>query len=234
MAKKGKIVLVRHGESRWNLSNLFTGWVDVPLSEKGIREAHQVSQHCEQYKYDAVFTSTLGRARETLSIILSKQELVGIIQHKENSKYHQYNIPKKISSSTFPIFISEKLNERAYGDLQGMNKNAASKLFGKKQVFEWRRGFETRPPGGESLKDVYTRTVPYFKKNILNRIKSGETVLITGHGNTLRALLKFLENLSDDEISFVNLPTGKPLVYEYRKAGFVKTEGMYNLNRLLR
>lgn len=236
MKKYGNLVLVRHGQSRWNLLNLFTGWIDVPLSDTGIREARQCSKHCESFNYDAAFASDLGRARETLLIILSKQRDVGVFQHKDkrNRRYHQMSISKKTIRKIFPIFSSEKLNERAYGKLQGMNKNSANKLYGKEQVFKWRREFKSRPPAGESLKDVYLRTIPYFEKEIQPRIRRGETVLVVAHGNTLRALIKFLEKVSDSEIPFIDLPNGKPIVYECRNDKFKIIDGKYKFKRPLR
>lgn len=231
---KGILVLVRHGESRFNELNLFTGWIDVSLTEGGIKEAHQVASHCEQFDYDAAFTSHLERAHETLLIILPYQKKIGVFQHQSDEKY---NIIKKISAKfrekILPIFSSRALNERMYGTLQGMNKDAASKIYGHSQVYQWRRGFKMKPPKGESLEDVYKRVIPYFEKMIMPRLKRGETNLIVGHGNTLRAIIKFLENIEDDKISLVNLPLGRPLVYEYKNGDFKRTEGIYNFQRLL-
>ncbi len=234
MTKHGELVLVRHGESRWNVMDLFTGWIDVPLSSNGIREANQCSRHCERFFYDAAFTSKLARARETLLIILAKQSKTGIFQHKRGTRYHHVSEFSSVLNNTFPLITSEKLNERAYGELQGLKKDKAVKRYGADQVFRWRRGFEDKPPKGESLKDVYLRTIPYFEKEIHPRVKNGETVLVVAHGNTLRAIIKFLEKIEDDQIPFIDLPTAKPLVYECRNDKFTRIEGNFNFKRPLR
>lgn len=233
--KQGTLVLVRHGESRMNELNRFTGWIDIPLSEAGIQEAHVVTDHCKQFSYDAAFTSELERAHETLLIILSGQKNIGVFQHKGDERYnHLENAPDDFIANTIPIFTSEDLNERSYGDLQGLNKEAAVKKFGEDHVFKWRRGFSYRPPNGESLEDVYKRVIPYFEKEIHPRIKEGQTILVAAHGNTLRALIKFLEKIEDDQIPFVDLPTGHPIVYSYTKDVFTREEGEFTLKRPLR
>jgi len=229
------LILVRHGESRLNESNRFTGWLDIPLNKKGFDEAHQVADHCKQFDYDVAFTSHLERAHATLLVILSHQKKIGIFQHEADSRYNQYSeAPADFIQETFPVFMSENLNERSYGNLQGMNKEIASTQLGAEKVFEWRRGFKSKPPGGESLEDVYNRVVPYFEEYIQPRIKRGEKVLIVAHGNTLRAMIKFLEHIDDEKIPFVDLPTGNPLVYSYIGDHFTRVEGEYGFNRPLR
>lgn len=228
----GKLIIVRHGQSRFNQLNIFTGWLDVPLSEEGIKEAHNVAAHCEHFDYDAVFTSRLKRAHETLSVILSKQDKIGIFLHEGND---QYNIPDnlepELSKKILRVYSDEALNERAYGALQGINKEKATQTYGASQVFKWRRGFSERPPQGESLKDVYGRVVPYIEKVVMPRLERGETILIVSHGNTLRAVVKYLENIEDDKIPFVNLPLGYPLVYEYRDQRVKRIEGDYAFDK---
>lgn len=229
------LILVRHGESRLNELNRFTGWIDAPLSKKGFDEAHQVADHCQQFEYDVAFTSHLERAHATLLVILSHQKKIGIFQHEGNRDYNNLKkAPEEFIRETFPIFISENLNERSYGDLQGINKNVASEIFGTDKVLQWRRGFTDKPPAGESLKDVYNRAVPYFKEYIQPRIERGEKVLIVAHGNTLRAIIKFLEHIDDSQIPFVDLPTGRPLVYSYGRDQFTRVEGEYGFDRPLR
>lgn len=233
--KHGTLVLVRHGESRLNELNRFTGWLDIPLSKKGLDEAHAVADHCQKFEYDAAFTSNLERAHETLLVILSHQRKIGIFNHEKDKRYcYQQKAPRKFVDKTIPIFTSEKLNERSYGDLQGLNKNSAVKTFGKTNVFNWRRGFSDRPPKGESLEDVYKRVVPYFKSSVHPLVKKGQTILITAHGNTLRALIKYIEHISNEQIPFVDLPTGRPLVYSGKKNEYKRIEGEYNFKRLLR
>ncbi len=225
---KGKLVIVRHGQSRFNQLNIFTGWLDVPLSEQGIKEAHTVAAHCEHFDYDAVFTSSLKRAHETLSVILSKQNKIGVFLHEGSS---QYNIPDnldpELSNKILEVYSDEALNERDYGVLQGMNKKRAAQIYGELQVFKWRRGFSDKPPRGESLKDVYERVVPYIEKKVMPRLERGETILMVSHGNTLRAVVKYLENIEDDKVPYVNLPLGYPLAYEYDGGEVKRIEGDY-------
>lgn len=231
----GKLVLVRHGESRWNVRNRFSGWVDVPLSENGIREAERCAVHCEKYNFSAVFTSALERTHVTASIILSRQNRNGIIQHEEQQRYRKWTMQSNIiTRGDIPIYESVVLNERFYGDLQGMDKRQAEKVYGKKQVFAWRRGFSDKPPGGESLKQTFMRIHPYFDARIVPRIAKSETVLISGHGNTLRAIIRHIEDIPTEDIVNIDLPEARPLVYEYRRGTFVRIAGEYRLNRPLR
>lgn len=228
----GTLVLVRHGESRMNELNIFTGWIDIPLSKKGLVEAHRVARHCRRFNYDAAFTSNLERARETLHVILSSQEKIGVFKHEADCRYnHREKAPKEFTKNILPVFTSENLNERSYGDLQGLNKDAASWIFGKDKIFKWHRGYKDRPPKGESLEDVYARVVPYFEKYIHPIIKRGGTALVVAHGNSLRALIKFLEQIDDEQIPFVYLPTGHPLVYARVRGKFRRKEGAYSFQR---
>lgn len=231
----GTLVLVRHGESRWNLHNRFTGWVDVPLSVNGIREAEACSKHCAKYNFDAVFTSKLERAQSTAMIILSRQNRTGIFQHEEEGPHYRWSCDSNTClPDDIPIYETETLNERYYGILQGMDKKQAEKKYGLGKLLAWRRGYESRPPKGESLKDVFQRVHPYFLKHILPRIRKGETVMLASHGNTLRSIIMHLEKLSAETVAFVDLPKAKPLVYEFRRDTFKRTLGEYRLDRPLR
>lgn len=183
------LVLLRHGQSEWNQKNIFTGWVDVALSEIGEQEAARARESLSSYRFDAVFTSLLKRAQHTAHIVL------------EGRMPDAY-------------FCAEALNERHYGDLQGKNKDEMRAEYGEEQIAMWRRSFDVRPPNGESLKDTCDRVIPYFKREIAPRLTRGETILISAHGNSLRALIKYLENLSEDAIVGVEIPTGVPIVYE--------------------
>lgn len=208
------LILVRHGESRWNQENLFTGWVDVPLSKKGINEALQCAKKLEDLSIDIAFTSSLTRAQETLLLILGHQRRTGIFIHQSKKKL--WNTPKhQYSPNEIPVHTSDLLNERHYGTLQGKNKQAARKAFGEQQVFTWRRSWDIRPPQGESLKDTYNRAVPYFAKTVMPHIRKGKNVIITAHGNSLRAIIKYIENIDNDKIPLLELPTGKPIVYTW-------------------
>lgn len=229
------LVLVRHGESRWNAGNKFTGWVDVPLSANGIDEARSCAEKCKKYDFDVAFTSRLERAHSTLLIILSLQDRTGIFQHKHDSRHYRWTCDSnRCMPDDLPIYESEMLNERYYGRLQGMNKHDAERKYGKERVLHWRRGYETRPPGGESLKETFERTLPYFNKTVLPKLKDGENVLIVGHGNTLRAIVKSLEKISDRDIAFLDLPEGEPLVYSYARAKFKRIKGEHRFGRPLR
>jgi 2,3-bisphosphoglycerate-dependent phosphoglycerate mutase len=229
------LVLVRHGESRWNVTNRFTGWIDVPLSLAGVREAEECAKHCTQYDFDAAFTSKLERARSTLTIILTRQNRTGVIQHEnESTRYRWICDGDRCLPDDIPIFDSESLNERYYGVLQGMNKKEVERKYGKEQVLEWRRGYLARPPKGESLKEAHDRMHPYLIRKILPRVRKGQNILVTAHGNTLRAAIKHLENISDADIAFVDLPEAKPIVYEWKNGKFRHVKGEYSFNRPLR
>jgi 2,3-bisphosphoglycerate-dependent phosphoglycerate mutase len=191
-----KLILLRHGQSQWNLENRFTGWKNVPLTEKGEAEAKKAGELIRKHNIsiDRVFSSILERANRTAEIAIKKAELNNLL---ENNKI--------IMTS------SEKLNERDYGDLVGLNKQETADKFGKDQVHIWRRSYDTPPPNGESLKDVVERVSPYFKENIKPLIDKGENILIAAHGNSLRAMMIELGMYKPEEISNIELPTGSPL-----------------------
>ncbi len=190
------LVLVRHGESQWNLENRFTGWVDVPLSEKGIREANTAGDKLKKEKihFNKTYTSDLERAQHTLRLIL-----------------------EKLGQSGLPIEKDKALNERHYGDLQGLNKAETAKKFGDEQVKIWRRSYDIAPPNGESLKDTAARTLPYFESKVLKDLKSGKNVIVSAHGNSLRAIVMSLEKLTKEQVLELNLGTGVPIIYEFDK-----------------
>ncbi|MFZ2803929.1 MAG: 2,3-diphosphoglycerate-dependent phosphoglycerate mutase [Patescibacteria group bacterium] len=231
----GLLVLVRHGESRWNEENKFTGWVDVPLSDRGIDEAERCAVHCRKYDFDQAFTSRLERAQDTLQIILSDQGRTGIVQHVGiNPMYRPWIKQSNKFDGDLPVHTSEDLNERYYGSLQGMDKLDAEKRFGKENVFLWRRGYTEQPPKGESLRQAFERIMPYFKRHVFPRVKRGDHVLIVAHGNTLRAVIKHLEKLNGEEIADIDFPEARPIVYRYSKSGWKRIEGEYQKNRPLR
>lgn len=217
-----KLVLLRHGESIWNKENRFTGWTDVDLSEKGIEEARQAGRLLKQegFVFDVAFTSVLKRAIRTLWLVLDEMDLMWI-----------------------PIHLSWRLNERHYGALQGLNKAETAAKFGEEQVLLWRRSYDVPPPAlepsderypghdpryrhlaphelplTECLKDTVARFLPYWHEVIAPTVQSGQRVIITAHGNSLRALVKYLDHISDEEIVGLNIPTGIPLVYELDEA----------------
>jgi 2,3-bisphosphoglycerate-dependent phosphoglycerate mutase len=196
------LILIRHGQSEWNALNQFTGWKDPDLTAKGIEEAHNAGMIINNLKinFDLVFTSALIRAQNTAEIIL-----------------------KEINQSLSTI-KNQALNERNYGDLAGLNKDDARKRWGNEQVHIWRRSFDVPPPGGESLKDTGERVLPFFMKEILPHVCKGKNVLVAAHGNSLRSLIKFLDNISDEDIVKLEIPTGAPIHYVINEDGSVKTK----------
>ena len=186
------LVLVRHGQSEWNLKNLFTGWKDVDLTEAGVAEARAAGRKlkAQGLGFDVAYTSALKRAQRTLDLILEEMGQTGI-----------------------PIVRDQALNERDYGDLVGLNKDDARKKWGEEQVLIWRRSYDVPPPAGESLKDTVARALPYFVQEILPRVLRGDRVLISAHGNSLRALIMVLERLTPAAILKRELATGVPIVY---------------------
>ena len=229
--KMSYLILVRHGESRWNIANKFTGWVDVPLSEVGINEALICAKMLEGLQLDVAFTSELERAHETLLLVLAKQDCTGIFLH-DSKKRNQWALhPHKFEKNEIPIYSSDKLNERYYGKLQGLNKQKMREKYGDEQVFMWRRSYDERPPGGESLKDVYKRAVPYFQKNIMPRVRKNENVIVCAHGNSLRAIIKYLDDIPDNNIPHLELPLGKPIIYKYSQGKLKKENHVHSFNR---
>jgi 2,3-bisphosphoglycerate-dependent phosphoglycerate mutase len=186
------LVLVRHGESEWNLKNLFTGWKDPDLTEKGVKEASEAGRKlkAQGLSFDVAFTSVLKRAQRTLDLMLTE-----------------------IGQTNLPITRNLALNERDYGDLSGLNKDDARKKWGEEQVLIWRRSYDVPPPGGESLKDTLARTLPYYVQEILPGVLQGRRTLVAAHGNSLRALIMVLEKLSPEQILKRELATGVPIIY---------------------
>lgn len=200
------LVLLRHGESQWNLENRFTGWVDVPLSPKGIEEARQAGEKLKSYRFDRAYTSVLKRAINTLDIVL-----------------------KIIGQTDIPIVRDQALNERHYGALQGKNKAEIGRQYGEEQLKLWRRSYDVPPPKdktelnpegiSESLKDTAARTLPYFDSRIVPDLKAGRNVIVSAHGNSLRSIVMQLDNLTKEQVVELNIPTGAPLLYVYDGEG---------------
>ena len=194
--KSSYLVLIRHGQSEWNEKNLFTGWKDPKLTHKGVDEAIKAGKELKEagYSFDKMFTSDLFRAQDTGRIILEQMDIPSI------------EVIKDVS-----------LNERNYGDLAGLNKDEARKKWGEDQVHIWRRSFDVPPPGGESLKDTAERVLPYYKENIIPELIEGLNILVAAHGNSLRALVMELEEISSEEIVELEISTGVPLVYKFEE-----------------
>jgi 2,3-bisphosphoglycerate-dependent phosphoglycerate mutase len=193
-----ELILLRHGQSQWNLENRFTGWVDVPLSPKGEAEARAAGEKLRGHRIDKLYTSVLKRAIDTATLAL---EAAGI--------------------PTPPTERDAALNERMYGDLQGLNKAEAAKRWGAAQIKLWRRSYDVRPPGGESLADTAARVLPYWESHILPDLRAGKNVLVVAHGNSLRALVMYLDGLSREQVLELEIPTGVPLLYEITPDGRV-------------
>jgi len=210
------LVLVRHGQSQWNLENRFTGWVDVPLSIKGREEAISAGKRLKDMRFDTMYVSHLMRAIQTLHYILLElsDERIPILYHEEE-RIHQWEHYAGDKEKEIPVYQSVDLAERYYGDLQGLNKAETMKKYGEDQVRLWRRSYDINPPHGESLKDTCERTIPYYKKHILPELQADRTVLIVAHGNSLRSIIKHVEIISDEEIPKVEIPTGAPIVYTF-------------------
>jgi len=195
-----KLILVRHGQSLWNLENRFTGWVDVPLTAQGESEAKAAGSKLTGQPIDVAYTSALTRAQNTLRLILE-------------------TIPLAV-----PTIRDQALNERDYGDLAGLNKDETRAKYGDEQVHIWRRSYDIAPPGGESLKDTAARTVPFFERCIMGDLRQGKNVLVVAHGNSNRSIAMKLENLSPEEVVALELATGVPLVYDIEKDGTVTSK----------
>jgi 2,3-bisphosphoglycerate-dependent phosphoglycerate mutase len=189
------LILVRHGESEWNLKNLFTGWKDPGLTDLGVEEAREAGRRLKAMgvQFDIAFTSVLSRAQETCRLML-----------------------EEIGQPGLETLRDQALNERDYGDLSGLNKDDARARWGEEQVHVWRRSYDVQPPGGESLKDTVARVLPYYMREILPRVMRGDRVLVAAHGNSLRALVMVLDNLSPETIPSMELATGIPLVYSLK------------------
>ncbi len=200
----GKIVLLRHGESQWNLENRFTGWVDIALTDKGREEARHAGEILKNISFDHGFTSVLTRAIESIQIAL-----------------------RAAGQPDVEIVKDMALNERNYGDLQGLNKDETAQRFGAEQVHLWRRSYDVRPPGGESLKDTAERTLPYFNAKILPLAISGKNALICAHGNSLRSIAMVLDKLTKDEVIELNIATGVPIVYKINETGAVTNKTIF-------
>jgi 2,3-bisphosphoglycerate-dependent phosphoglycerate mutase len=193
------LILLRHGQSQWNLENRFTGWVDVPLSPKGEEEARAAGEKLRGRRIDLIYTSVLKRAIDTATLAL---EIAGI--------------------RDVPIVRDAALNERMYGDLQGLNKAEAAQRWGDEQIRQWRRSYDVKPPGGESLADTAARVLPYWESHILPDVKAGKNVLVAAHGNSLRALVMHLDGLDREQVLKLEIPTGAPLLYEMGPDGAVR------------
>ncbi len=221
------LILLRHGQSLWNAQNKFTGWVDVPLSERGRAEATIAANRLSGYRVNVCFTSKLIRAIETAMICLTdRTNICGgktpIIKHETNdSDWHGWDRYDGNPAEELPIFTNAALDERFYGDLQGLNKAETATKYGEAQVHQWRRAYDVRPPNGESLADTQKRVAVYFNSRILTQLQQGDNALVAAHGNSLRAIAMQLEHLSSESVMQLELATGVPIVYDINASGQV-------------
>ena len=217
---------MRHGQSDWNKLNLFTGWVDIPLSQEGIDEAIKGGLLIKDIPFDVIFTSTLVRAHMTLilAMLQHSSRKTPVFMHKGEGKLEEWS---KIYSAealekTIPVYTAWELNERMYGELQGLNKAETAQKYGKEQVQIWRRSYDVAPPGGESLEMTAQRTIPYFEEEIIPHLREGRNVFIPAHGNSLRSIIMDIEGLSREEVVNLELATGVPIIYEFKHGNLVR------------
>lgn len=215
-----KLVMMRHGQSEWNKQNLFTGWVDIPLSKEGIQEALEGGKKIAHIPFDLIFASSLIRAIDTAMLVMSVHsgKKVPYILHPHQGKLEKWG---KIYSETaekncIPVTLAWELNERMYGRLQGMNKKEMMEKYGEEQVKLWRRSFDTAPPEGESLAMTAERAIPYFQKQVIPHLEQGKNVFISAHGNSLRAIVMFLDGLTKEQVIALELATGEPIIYDFK------------------
>jgi len=222
----GKLVLIRHGQSMWNLKDIFTGWVDVPLSVKGIEEAVRAGKELEGIGFDIVYVSTLVRAMETAMLVLAGNDSgkTPVVMH-DSGKMSEWGriYSAEAENDILPVYTAWQLNERYYGELQGLNKAATAKKFGDEQVRIWRRSYDVPPPNGEALKNTAERTIPFFTGTVMPAVREGKNILISAHGNSLRSIIMHLDNLSNEEVLKLELPTGMPVMYEWTENGLIKS-----------
>tara|TARA_Y100000766_G_scaffold178039_1_gene152852 strand:+ start:139 stop:828 length:690 start_codon:yes stop_codon:yes gene_type:complete len=227
---------MRHGQSMWNAAGLFTGWVDVPLSNQGIEEAIDGGKKIAEYDIDEVHVSTLIRAQMTAMIALAQNNhgKTPVFQYDEpsdesNTSQNEARMNEWAqirgdagSASILPVHVSWQLNERMYGDLQGLNKDATREQYGAEQVHIWRRSYDVPPPNGESLELTANRTIPYLENSIIPQLSNGKNLFVAAHGNSLRSIIMSIESLTKEEVLSLEVPTGVPIIYQYQEGSWIK------------
>jgi len=217
-----KLLLARHGQSVWNEKNIFTGWVDVPLSLRGIEESVALGKLIASHNIDRIYTSALVRAQMTAFIAMVQHPLGKVLDKEPQGEIPFVSWYKKGCEDCIPVLAAWELNERMYGDLQGKNKQEVMDLYGQEQVQRWRRSFKEAPPGGESLYDTARRVLPFFYQNIVPRLASREDVFVCAHGNSLRAIVMEIESLSEQQVPLLEVATGEVLIYSYDEEVFTR------------
>jgi 2,3-bisphosphoglycerate-dependent phosphoglycerate mutase len=221
-----KLILMRHGQSQWNLANLFTGWVDIPLSTQGVEEALQGGDKIKDLPIDIIFTSSLIRAQMTAMLAMTRHHSgkVPLVLHPGEGKLEEWAqiYSEEAKAATIPVIRAWELNERMYGKLQGLNKAETMEKYGKEQVQIWRRSFDVPPPEGESLAMTAQRSIPYFKEQVIPHLRAGRHVFIAAHGNSLRSIIMYIDKLTAEEVVRLELATGEPLIYNFESETFSK------------
>ncbi|XP_059624305.1 2,3-bisphosphoglycerate-dependent phosphoglycerate mutase 1-like isoform X2 [Cornus florida] len=225
-SNESALILIRHGESMWNEKNLFTGCVDVPLTKNGIDEAIEAGKRISNIPVDVIYTSALIRAQMTVMLALTQHRCkkVPIIMHNENEQANSWSqiYSESIKKQSIPVVTAWQLNERMYGELQGLNKQEMAEMCGKEQVHKWRRSYDVSPPGGESLEICYQRAVAYFREHIEPQLSSGKHVMVVAHANSLRSIIVYLDKLTSQEVINLELSTGIPMLYMYKEGEFIR------------
>ncbi|CAI9116345.1 OLC1v1017466C3 [Oldenlandia corymbosa var. corymbosa] len=225
-SSEAALILIRHGESMWNEKNLFTGCVDVPLTKKGVEEAIEAGKRISNIPVDVIYTSSLIRAQMTAMLAMTqhRRKKVPIIQHDENDQARAWSqiFSEETKKQCIPVITAWQLNERMYGELQGLNKQETADRYGKEQVHEWRRSYDIPPPNGESLEMCAERAVAYFQSQIEPQLRSGKHVMIAAHGNSLRSIIMYLDKLTSQEVISLELSTGIPMLYIFKEGSFIR------------
>lgn len=224
--KETSLILIRHGESMWNEKNLFTGCVDVPLTKKGVEEAIEAGKRISNIPVDMIYTSALIRAQMTAMLAMTqhRRKKVPIIQHNENEQARSWSqiFSEETKKQCIPVVTAWQLNERMYGELQGLNKQETADRYGKEKVHEWRRSYDIPPPNGESLEMCAERAVAYFREHIEPQLLCGKNVMIAAHGNSLRSIIMYLDKLTSQEVISLELSTGIPMLYIFKEGRFIR------------
>lgn len=225
-SNEAALILIRHGESMWNEKNLFTGCVDVPLTKKGVDEAIEAGKRISNIPVDMIYTSSLIRAQMTAMLAMTehRRKKVPIILHDESEQARAWSqiFSEETNKQCIPVVTAWQLNERMYGELQGLNKQETADRYGKEQVHEWRRSYDVPPPDGESLEMCAERAVAYFRENIEPQLLLGKNVMIAAHGNSLRSIIMYLDKLTSQEVISLELSTGIPMLYIFKEGRFIR------------
>ncbi|XP_057469488.1 2,3-bisphosphoglycerate-dependent phosphoglycerate mutase 1-like [Actinidia eriantha] len=225
-SNEAALILIRHGESLWNEKNLFTGCVDVPLTRKGVEEAIEAGKRISNIPVDVIYTSALIRAQMTAMLAMAqhRRKKVPIVVHNESEQAKSWSgiFSEETKKQSIPVITAWQLNERMYGELQGLNKQETADRYGKEQVHEWRRSYDIPPPNGESLEMCAERAVAYFKEHIEPQLLSGKNVMIAAHGNSLRSIIMYLDKLTSQEVISLELSTGIPMLYIFKEGKFMR------------